>query len=280
MKKILTITTVLIMIFAYSCVDDKPTIDNSIKTSFDIGDVHYTSTSTTSYQTDFGQLLRVDGENFEMVIVLSDIDNKVFSITDTLNGTDSGKARCIFKLNNDFKFSTTGTVVYDLEKKSGAFTLNMEGLNITNGDIKVDTAIYHSIVDFTAITARDIQGFPVNGGDINDWAVRTDWDVVERLVFNLKTPATLSGNIELVEYPNPFIGSFILNLDIPLDSKIDLYLVNTNFETEQKILGLQHGNTMLLLNNSEYKENYYRLFYRIYSDSQQFFGSGDIKAQE
>jgi len=280
MKKILTLTIVLIMVLAYSCVDDKPTIDNSLKTSFDIGDVHYTSTRTTSYQTDFGQLLRIDGENFEMVIVLSDIDNKVFSITDTLHGSDSGKARCIFKLNSDFKFSTTGTVVYDLDKKSGAFTLNMEGLNLTNGDIKVDTAIYNSIVDFTGITARDIQGFPVNAGDINDWAVRTDWDVVERLVFNLKTQATLSGNIQLVEYPNPFIGSFILNLDIPSESKIDLYLVNTNFEIEQKILGLQHGNAALLLNNSEYKENYYRLFYRIYTDSQQFYGSGDVKAQE
>lgn len=279
MKKPLTILTILIMIFAYSCKEDKPTTDISSKTNFDIDNVHYVSTKTTSYQTDFGQLLKVIGENFELYIVLSDKDNKIFNITDTLSGLDVGKARCIFKMNNDFKFSNSGTIEYDLEKKSGTFTVNIEGLNFKNGLIKVDTIINNAIVDFSNITETDEIGVPMNMGDANDWCIRTNWEVIERLVFNLKPVTTLSNAIKLIEYPNPINGIFILHLDIPSECKADLFLINTNYEIEQKFIGLQPGRVMMQLNNTLIKGHYYRLCYNIYSNSEQFYGSGDLKLQ-
>jgi hypothetical protein len=277
MKKRISFFLMLIIALSYSCGDDKPVADNTQRTGFDIGNVHYEATRTTSYQTDFGQLLKVNGENFELYIVLSDKADKIFSITDTLTGSASGKARCIIKLNSEYKFSVTGTIDFDSDKGSGNFAVNMEELNLKNGLIKVDTVINNAAVDFTSLTERDLQGISMNGGDINDWCVRTDWDIVERLVFNLKTIATPSGNTKLIEYPNPFSGSLLLNLAIPPESKIDLFLVNSNFEIEQKFIGLQYGNAALLIDNAKYQGNYYRLFYRIYSVSEQYYGSGDLK---
>lgn len=280
MKKTLTILTILVMVFAYACKDDEPVTNNTSQTGFDIGNVHYVSTNTTDYQTDFGQILKVTGANFELTIVLSDNDNKTFAITDTLTGLDSGKARCIFFMNNDFRFSTSGTVEYDAGTKSGTFTVNTEGLDLKNGQIKVNTVVNQAIVDFTGLTERDITGVPLNAGDINDWFIRTDWEIVERLVFNLKTLTTLTGSAELFEYPNPFTGSLIMNLGIPQESIIDFYLVNANFEIEQIFRGLQPGNVSLLLDNEKYKGNYYRLYYKVYTDSAQLYGTGDLKVNE
>ena len=144
MKKAKTILSILILIFISSCKEEKTTTDNTSRTTFDIENVHYISNKTTSYQTDFGQLLKVNGENFELYLILSDKDSKTFTVIDTLTGLDVGKARCVFKMNNEFKFSNSGIIEYDSEKKSGVFTVNIEGLNFINGQIKVDTIINSS----------------------------------------------------------------------------------------------------------------------------------------
>lgn len=278
MKKTLSIFIVLILFLTYSCKKDKPVTDSS-RTNFDIGNVHYVSTNTTAYQTGFGQIIKAIGDNFELYIVMSDMINKTFSITDTLTGTDQAKVRCILKLNNDFKISTSGSVVYDSNKKSGSFTINIEDLNLTKGIIKVDSAVNQPIIDFTSISMLDLIGNPVTSGDINDWVIRTDWDIIERLVFNVKTPITTSSSYHLIEYPNPFYRALCLYTNMLPDHKVDLFLVNANFEIEQKYKGIPFRSCTLLMDNSV-KGNYYRLYYRIYSDSEQLFGSGNLKCEQ
>jgi hypothetical protein len=280
MKKTLLISTLLVLSLIYSCKNDTPDVAPITQTSFDIGSVHYVSNLTTAYQTDFGQLLKITGDNFEMYIIISDTASKTYSIADTITGSDVGKARCIFKTNNSFAFSTTGTLAYNSSKKSGTFEINTEDLNLKNGQIKVDTTITHSIIDFTKVSENDVNGWPITLEDITDWNIRTNWEVAERFVFNLKPLNTLPSTIKLNEYPNPFINTFSLRLDIPQQSKADFYLMNANFEIEQKFVGLSSGNTMLQLNHNLNKGKYYRLCYKIYSVSEQLYGTGDLKIME
>ena len=271
-----TILIVLMIALVASCKQDKPVVVDLSRTNFDFNNMHYASINTISYQTDFGQILQVRGTNFELDVLLSDNESKIFTIVDSINSSDIGKARCILKLNNDFKFSTSGTIEYDKNKKSGTFSVNIENLDIRNGLIKVDTVINHAIVDFTNISMTDIQGVPMNQGDINDWGVRANWDVIERLVFNLKPVNTPSSNIQIREYPNPLKRNCTFYTGMSLGSKVDLFLVNANFEIEQKFKGLSYISFGLQLNNTVKLENYYRLYYKIYSDTEQFYGSGDL----
>ncbi len=280
MKNILLITAFLISGLIYSCKPDKPDVTPITQTRFDIGSVHYVSNLSTTYQTEYGELLKVTGDNFEMYIIFSDTASKSYTITDTLAGTDIGKARCIVKINNSFTFSTTGSVLLDSGRKSGNFEIIAEDLNLKNGRIKVDTTINLSIVDFTTVSEKDYNGWSTTPEDKNDWIIRTNWETAERFVFNLKTVTTPSSTITLIEYPNPFITYFNLRLDIPLGSKADLYMVNANYEIEQRFIGLSPGNFILQLDHSLGKGKYYRLCYKIYSGSVQLYGTGDLKIME
>lgn len=278
MKRLIAVFIGVMMMVAISCTKDNPPSENTSKTSFDIGNTHYESTQTTLYNTTFGQLIKVSGEGFEFYMVLSDATNSIFNITDTLSGTDSGKSRCILKLADDYQFSVSGSVSFDADKKTGTFQVNTEDLNLLNGQIAVDEVINQAIVDFTGLTETDYQGVSMNTGDPNDWIIRTNWEIIERLVFSLKAQNTASGIIQLIEYPNPFDQAFQMSLPIPEESKMDLFLVNTNFEIEQTFKALQPGNLAFLLDNPAYRGNFYRFYYRIYSGADQFYGSGDIKA--
>lgn len=271
------IIILLVVSLLYSCKDDKQDVTPASQTNFDIGNTHYVSNITTAYQTDFGQLLKVTGESFELYIILSDTTNKTFTISDTLTSSDMGKARCIFKTANTFMYSSTGTIAYNAGKKSGIFEIIAEGLNLINGQIKVDTIINNSNIDFTTISENDVNGWPITLEDKTDWNIRTNWEVEERFVFNLKTQNTLPSTIKLIQYPNPFVSIFNLQLAIPQECKADFYLVNSNFEIEQKFIGLSTGNAMLQLNHNLNKGKYYRLYYKIYSGSEQFYGTGDLK---
>ncbi len=280
MKQVSRLVTLLVIIMTFGCHKDSPIQETKQHSSFDIGNIHYTSNSTLAYETKFGQIIKLDGKNFELDIVLSDSVNKAFSITDTLKGADLAKARCILRLNNDFSFSSAGTVEYNKDAKTGSFLINIAGSNIKNGIIVVDSVINHSLIDFTSLSENDVNGWPITQLDTNDWGIRTNWELAERLIFNQSTLTTLGGLSQLIEYPNPFVTIFRLELDIPLGSKMDFYLVNQNLEIEERFIGLLRGSTMIQLINSSYKGNYYRLYYRLYSDIQQCYGSGDIKEME
>ncbi|MCK4661403.1 MAG: hypothetical protein KAT68_00950 [Bacteroidales bacterium] len=279
MKKI-TLILFPILILMFSCEDDtNEQPENSAHSTFKINDITYKADNTILYQTKFGQIIAINGIDFELLLNLSDTDNSIFEITDTLKVLDSGKARCILKFNNDYKFSSSGTIEYNRESKTGEFSINIEELVLENGYIRVDSVITHAIVDFTVITETDEQGAAMNSGDPYDWNIRINWDLIERLFLNLKTLSTSPNDIEIVEYPNPFDDIIHLHLDISQEKVADLFIVNNNFEIEQKLLGLQGGRYSLLLDNPDYSGNYYRLYYKIYSESDEYFGSGDLKVK-
>lgn len=280
MKKTLTILILLIFVLSTSCENSESVTDNfASKTTFEIGGTHYEANRTTSYQTEFGQILKATGDNFEFYIILSDTINSSFNITDTIKGLDNGKAKCIFKQLDGFKFSTAGTITYNFDKKIGAFSIDIEDLKLENGLIKVDTVIKESIIDFTGITMRDYFGNFINSVDANDWIIRSNLEVIERSVFNVKTNNSNLNAINLFGYPNPFSDIIRIELNIPIGCNADLFLVNTNFEIEKIIKGIQSCTISLLLDNPAYKGNYYRLFYKIYSDSEQVYGSGDLEIE-
>ena len=268
-----------ILLLAISCEKNKPEPENTTKTNFKIGDNFHVSTKTNLYITDYGRIVETYSDDFQLFIVLSDKSSTSFVITDTLKANNEGTARCVLKIDDDYHFSNEGTIDLDTNNKTGNMTISFENINLDDGNLIIDSVITKPFIDFTKITLKDIQGVPMNSGDPNDWIIRNDFQLVERLLFNEKSKFMYK-DLALIEYPNPFKDIIKLQIDINQDEQIDLFLVNENFEIEQKIVQLQSGNYALLLDNPDYDGNYFRLYYKVYSNNAIYYGSGDLKVDE
>jgi hypothetical protein len=273
------IPIVLILIIIISCEKDKPASDNIYKTNFKIGDNSYLSSQTNLYITEFGKIIETYNDDFKLFIVLSDKSGTSFEITDTLKADNESAARCILKIANDYHFSSAGALDLGADNKTGNMEISFENINLNDGKLFIDSVITKPYIDFTKITATDFQGAPMNSVDENDWTIRNDFQIPERLIFN-ENSEFLYKDLALIEYPNPFNDIIQLRIDINQDENIDLFLVNENFEIEQKVTQLQSGNYAFLLDNPDYIGNYYRLYYKIYSDNEKYYGSGDLKVDE
>jgi len=276
MKTLFLSLILLLLVSTFSCKDDNPDTPTVSPTSFDIGNQHFTATKTSSYITSYGEMIKVVGTDFELYIAVSDTASKQFAVTDTLKASDIGKVRCIFKINNEFKFSTSGTVSLDLGHKSGTFSVSIEDLSLTNGKIMVDTVINKPISDFTQISKTDYNGFPITIADSNDWNIRQIWSTEERFAFNLKPATTPESPSVLAAYPNPCNQYLALNMNNPELSSTDFVVVNANFEVEFVFSGINSNVCMFNMNGISNPGDYYRMYYRINS-SENFYGSGDVK---
>lgn len=280
MKKIVNIFLFSIILISVSCKDKVKDIETQISTNFDLANIAYVADSTIEFQSDFGQIIKVVGKNFEFYIVLSDTISKTFNAVYYLAGADSGRACCVIKIYDTYRFASNGTVEYDLEKKSGTFDIVLDNLDIIKGTIITDTIIHHPFVDFTKISMTDPNAWPIDSADSSDWGIRTDFGVIERLAFNLKTAETIPGSIVLHAYPNPTAGIISIQADIPDSDRTNFVLVNENFEIEKKLMRLEGGFNQISLGDGLYSEKYYRLYYKISSDTEQHYGSGDIKIEK
>jgi len=279
MNRIFNMFLLAILLLTISCKDEVQEVKPETSTSFYIGNTSYDSDTTIEFQTEFGQILKVVGKDYELYIVLSDTNSKTFSITYNVVESDIGKARCILKMNDTYRFSSSGTIEYDLDKKSGTFDLVIDDLHLINGIILTDTIIYKPIIDFTKLSMTDYQGWPINNVDADDWGIRTDFDVIERSVFSLKT-SSIPNSFVINAYPNPSADLITIEADIPTDYRMDLILVNENFEIEKRFMHFQFAYFQFLIDETIDPGNYYRFYYRIYSFSEQYFGSGDIKVEK
>ncbi len=277
MKTSFPILIFLFLVVAFSCKDDNPDTPTVLSTGFDIGNQHFTDTKTTSYITRHGEMIKVVGADFELYIAISDTGSKLFTVTDTLKATDIGKARCIIKINNEYKFSTSGTINLESRHKSGAFSVIIEDVNLSNGKIKVDSTIYEPIADFTRISGTDYNGWPMTTPDPNDWNIRENWSMEERFVFNLKPVNTQASPAVMAAYPNPCNQYLAFNMNNPESTTTDFVVVNANFEVELIFQDIQSTICMFDMGNISNVGDYYRIYYRINSGSEQFYGSGDVK---
>lgn len=268
-----------ILVLTISCEKDKPSSDDKSSTNFKIGDNTHVASRTNLYITGFGKIVETFSEDFQLVIILSDNLSTSFFITDTLKAENVGAARCILKIANEYYFSSAGNIVLDSDNKTGNMEISFDNINLNNGKLYIDSVITRPYIDFTKITATDEQGVQMNSGDENDWIIRNEFQLVERLIFNHKSEF-LFKDIKIFEYPNPTRGIFHLHIDITQEEIIDLFLVNENFEIEKKFIQMQSGNIAILLGNPDYAGNYYRLYYKIYSDNGKYYGSGDLKIKE
>lgn len=262
-----------------SCEKGKPEPDNNSKTSFIIANNSYVSTTTNLYITEFGKIVETYSDDFQLIIVLSDKSGTIFNITDTLKAENENVARSILKIENDYHFSFSGTIDLDSDNKSGIMEILFENINLNEGKLFIDSVITKPYIDFTKITSTNSQGEPTNNGDENDWIIRNDFQLVERLLFNENSVFSYK-DIELIEYPNPLNDIIQLQIDNSQIEYVDFFLVNENFEIEQEFIQLQSGNYAFLLDNPDYNGNYYRLYYKIYSDNEIYYGSGDLKVEE
>ena len=271
MKK-LTLLIVTAILSFLSCEKDKSIKQQS---SFNIGEKTYLSYVTNLYQTENGQLLNLKGEDFDLVIILSDDDGITFEITDTLLASDKGKARCVIQIGNSYSFSNSGFVEFDSKTMTGQFTIQMDDNELKNGIIEVTSTFNEPIIDFKTISISDENGYMLTR-DENDWNIRTEWELVERLIFNLKDETIFTDEISFIAYPNPFEGLYQLRLNSVQDFLIDVYYVNSNFEIEQIGKGLHYSQYNMFFAENKYSENFYRLYYKVNINSEFYFGSGDL----
>ena len=157
--------------------------------------------------------------------------------------------------------------------------ISFENINLNEGKLIIDSVINGPYIDFTKISPTDLQGFPMNTGDEHDWIIRNDFQIVERLLLNEKSEF-LYKEIKATGYPNPSGDVFHLEIESNQDDNVDLFQVNENFEIENKFIHLQYNNIALSLHNPEYQNNYYRIYYKIYTNSEKYYGSGDLKVIE
>ncbi|MFZ4548503.1 MAG: hypothetical protein ACOYN4_13750 [Bacteroidales bacterium] len=277
MKASFPILILLVLVFAFSCKDDNPDTPSVLSTGFDIGSQHFTATKTTSYITSYGEMMKVVGADFELYIAISDTGSKLYTVTDTLKATDIGKARCIIKINNEFKFSTSGTINLESGHKSGDFSVNIEDLNLTNGKIKIDSTINEPIADFTQISGTDYNGWPMTTPDPNDWNMKENWSMEERFAFNLKPVNTQASPAVMAAYPNPCNQYLAFNMNNPESTTTDFVVVNANFEVERVFSGIKSNICMFDMNAISNPGDYYRMYYRVNSGSVNIYGSGDVK---
>ncbi len=267
---------VLILILLTSCEQDKSEIHEKSKTGFKIGNNSYLASQTNLYITDHGKIIETYGDGFQLFIVLSDKSGTSFEITDSLLSNSEGAARCILKISNEFYFSTDGMINLGVDNKSGNMEISFENTVLNNGKLYIDSVINKPYIDFTSFTACDIFGTSMNSGDESDWKIRNDFQMIERLLFNVNSEL-LYRDLELYAYPNPLSYVISVQININQNEKIDFFMVNENFEIERKIVQLQSGPYYFLLGYPEYDGYYYRLYYKIYSDNETFYGSGDLK---
>ncbi len=279
MRNILLILFIPKLFALASCEQDNPKPDTIIKTNFSIEGKEYLATHTNIYLTNYGKVIESFGDNFQIYIVLSDVFSTSFEITDTLTGASEKKARSILKIGNEYHFSTAGSIALDNSNKTGALEISFGNTHIKDGSLQFDSIMNRPIIDFTRISGIDIIGEPTSIKDTNDWIIRSDYHAIERLIFNEPSETFQTKEMHIAGFPNPFYYDLFLYFDLSQDEQLDLFLVNENFEIEKEFLRVQAqaNNIAHLLNNPDYTGLYYRLYYRIYSEDANYYGSGDLK---
>ncbi|MGB1242594.1 MAG: hypothetical protein ACPG49_08735 [Chitinophagales bacterium] len=282
MKTNFLILIAFFLVIIASCEPDSPEPDipkpiNPTQTNFKIDANSFISSQTNLYVTDFGKIVETYGEGFQLFMILSDASGTSFEVTDTLKGVDNNSARIVLKIADDYHFSTTGTIVLDADNEASTMEISFDEINLTGGELYIDSVITEPILDFTNITMTDIFGVPMNDGDENDWIIRSDFEVIERLIFNENSESFLERDLEISSYPNPFNKEIRMLTDFDENDRMDLFLVNENFEIETKIIQLPPLDVYAFRFDNLKEDTYYRLYYRVYSENETYYGSGDLK---
>ena len=263
------------IIFSTSCKDpDQPQI--LLGSGYKLNGKLYNLGRVTSYRTDWGEILYINGGGFDFVFVLSDTTQSKYVITDTVFSSDIGKFRCTQQIQNSFFYATEGSLEYDRLNNKIQFEVNPNGLLYTNGILITDTILRTSIIDFSTITMRDQFGVMINQGDENDWSYRDKWKLAEAQLLNLENDYTNKGGRCMTVYPNPVQNSCVIDFIWPNGSNFNLVLVNPNMEVELAYKYLKDNDLNLLLDNPAFDGHYYRLYFQRINNEASLYGSGDL----
>lgn len=273
---------VITIFLSFTSCEDK-TSDKTIintNTHFNIEEQNFDARSSILYTTDYGNIITLIGDNFELCFILTDSTTSNFSFTDTLFSSDSAKAKCVAFYNGEYFFSNSGSIFFNPNtSEEGTFSIEFEGLSVTNGIIIIDSIVNNPIIDFTKIKSTSDLGNTIYDHSSNDWEISNYWELCERSLFNLKIETMLESEISVYEYPNPFKDIIQLDIKKPENYNIDLLLVNKNYEIEYSINNISAKNLALDFSANKIKPDYYRLYYRIHNQGNQYFGSGDLKKE-
>lgn len=269
---------ITISIILLACQDDKSSLINNDKTNFTIERKHYMANETKMYKNNLGSVLEITNSDFKLLLILSDNKSDSYQIVDKIKNESISTARCILKLDDKFYFSKSGYVTFNAMNNSGTFSIKFDNITISSGKLNVNSVINHGIIDFTTISSNNYQGHLLDKPDKNDWIIRNNLHIIERLIFNVSTNTLGSASLKIIQFPNPFEYSF--QVIMPKNCTVDIVIVNENFEIMTELSNLKYSNFLIQMKDDKFKGNYYRLYYKIHSGGNVFYGSGDIKVKE
>ena len=132
---------------------------------------------------------------------------------------------------------------------------------------------------FSGVTVTDNLGVKLSD-DPTDWTFTDRWSSKEAGLFQSSYPlsCTASTTLSIIAYPNPSNGIFILEIAKPGTARLEIRLVDKNFNT--LITNDAITSTAVQLNASTFGiKGLVRLYYRLIDNGCEYRGHGDIKIQ-
>lgn len=264
-----------------SCKDKDESKDRIFpdETGMLFGSFYSSFEPTVAYTTSDGEVIRAGISDYNLTIILSDTLHSSYTLTDSLFVTDQGKARCSVLMESIFLHPVRGTVEYDRLTRRGSFTLFFNDSSSATGKIRTDTVIFSSINDFSTLTRRDNNGYPMSEPDSADWTYHKKWPTLEAMLFYMERPYTNEYHGKVMAWPNPFNKYIYFEFPFSPPTMLDLILVNQNYEIMNVQRNLQSPTFVLACEGPSYTNTFYRLYYRQHQDDYTLYGYGDIKVE-
>jgi hypothetical protein len=141
---------------------------------------------------------------------------------------------------------------------------------------KIDNPVAESKIYFSGLTQTDNNGWPISI-DSTDWTTNDTWVKKESDLFTnvYQSNCTQSFANHIAQYPNPCNGIFTLSFSKPATTRIELRLVDKNFNpiySNDSVL----GNAVQFNAGAFGIKDTVRLYYKFIENNCEFRGHGDI----
>ena len=136
-----------------------------------------------------------------------------------------------------------------------------------------------SIIYFNGITKTDINGAIISN-DTTDWRMDDTWSMKESDLYSSVSQPMCSSqdSNKIIAYPNPCNGIFALHIEKELTSRIELRLVDQDYNILISNDSILENNIQLNAGTFGIKDTV-RLYYKFVSDNCELKGHGDIIIQ-
>lgn len=270
-------TILVIIAFSLCCCKEssEPSPSSELTQGFTINETSYKIDEFKIYRNKHGDVIKLNNNDFEINLVLSDSMSVNYTNVDTLRYSDISKFKGNIYSNGNIEIINDGEIEFDTLSKTYMFNLETNSFNIQNGFVSDFQIVDSNIISFESVSYKDEFNIRQNLTDSSDWKIRTNFENIEFVVFNKIVNLTKNDTIELSAFPVPFtlftnVYTFEQNID-----ELEILLVNENFELIKKY-NVNDNKIEQVMGTQLEVDEFARIYYRVKLNSINFYGSGDI----